>query len=111
MNPDRTFLNSALHDVLAHLGKGPMSWYVRLFDPVVFDPKLLATVQNAFDAAWAMHTSDFGIGDPLREEAREVLARAIMESAMGGEHDAERLQYHGLGELLRFRNQPMAQVS
>ena len=88
-----------------------MSWYTRLFDPIDFDPKRLAIVQEAFDAAWALHTSDFGMGDPLREEAREVLARAIMESAMGGEHDAERLKTHGLRELLRFRNPPTARVS
>jgi hypothetical protein len=88
-----------------------MSWYTRLFDPVVFDPKLLASVQKAFDAAWAMYTVDYGTNGPVRDEAREIIAKAIMEKARSGETDIDSLKSHALSELLRFRNLPAGQFA
>ena len=51
--------------------------------------------------------------DDIEDDAEQYAERLGDLGLFGdsGEHDAERLQYHGLGELLRFRNQPMAQVS
>jgi len=84
-----------------------MFQYTRLFDPVVFDPELLNIVQKAFDAAWVMHTSDYDEGSPFWDDARQILAKAIIDRAQGGERRVDLLKNHGLRELLRFRNRPM----
>ena len=85
-----------------------MSWYTRLFDPVVFDPELLAVVQQAFDAAWTLYASDYGAAGSTYEDAREVLAKAIIECAQDGQTDVNRMKSYGLEALMRFRNSPPA---
>ena len=102
--------SAALHDVWPTGGKGPLSWYTRVFDPVVFDPQLLDIVQKAFDAAWAMHTGDFAADGASADTARDLLARSIVEKAQDGERDLEQLKNHGLRQLLRFRNPPPARA-
>jgi hypothetical protein len=87
-----------------------VSWYQRLFDPVVFDPRLLKIVQEAFDRAWKPYEDEFGTDLIARDAARDALAKAVIELAQRGEADAEKLRRHGAHELMRFRN-PQAPLS
>lgn len=75
-----------------------------LFDPVVYDPPLLALMQTAFDEAWQMHDAGYEEGSEARDVAREALAKAIMNLAERGERDPTVMRVYGLEALMRLRN-------
>jgi hypothetical protein len=67
----------------------------------VFTPEDVRILVAAFDAAW---TSLMSSGAPFSEEhhqevAREVLAKAVIRAAQGGESDERRLKEAALLEL------------
>lgn len=77
-------------------------WRVSWSAPT-FDPREVDLMQSVFDAVWAMHEPDFVEG-PEREQAREVLAKAIIADVSHSEASFDVLKNHALSELLRHRN-------
>lgn len=66
-----------------------------------YDPESLATIDNAFNAAWERIASTFGDDPVAIKVAREELARVILSAAHDTTRDAEALQRSGLQAMER----------
>jgi hypothetical protein len=73
-----------------------------------FDPKSATAMGDAFNAAWDSLTRHADYKDGTEDWARETLALRIIETAQGGETDAERLRDDALAHLANLRIQKRA---
>jgi hypothetical protein len=77
--------------------------------PSTFDPDELALLRRAFDDVWLALQSK--IDPAIAEPARTFIAKSIMEAAVNGERDPERLWCHGMsrarGLINYWNSQPL----
>ena len=58
------------------------------------DPDVLAILHNAFDDVWLQLEGT--LSPTLREATRDTIATALIQAAMGGERDPEKLWCHAM---------------
>jgi hypothetical protein len=58
------------------------------------DPDVLAVLHNAFDDVWLR--VERTVSPNLREATRDAIATALMQAAMAGERDPEKLWCHAM---------------
>lgn len=68
--------------------------------PEAFDPETIAILVEALDSVWATIQATGAQFDGRDEDARDAIARYIVDLALQGERDRQRLID---GALLRFR--------
>jgi hypothetical protein len=68
--------------------------------PEAFDPETIAILVEALDSAWATIAASGARFDGRDEDARNAVARYIVDLALQGERNRQRLID---GALLRFR--------
>jgi hypothetical protein len=72
----------------------------------VFQPEEVRILVAAFDAAWeSVQSSGAQLSDDQIEEARNLIAKIIIEAASQGERDERRLTECALLEYAKFKNQ------
>jgi hypothetical protein len=72
----------------------------------VFQPEEVRILVAAFDAAWeSVQSSGAQLSDDQIEEARNLIAKIIIEAASQGERDEHRLTECALLEYAKFKNQ------
>jgi hypothetical protein len=79
----------------------------------VFDPGTIRTLTTAFDAAW-QRLQNSGVGfesDHQSDQARNTLAKYIIEQARQGERDERRLSDSQSYSVFRLRNPVSAFVN
>jgi hypothetical protein len=87
-----------------HLERGMLTYLEKYRDGAAFGPERIAILVEAYDAASASMAS---AGAPFvqpeyREEAREIIARHIIDGAKAGEWDARKLSDGALQYLTRI---------
>jgi hypothetical protein len=68
--------------------------------PQAFDPEVVAVLSDALDTAWETVRASGAQFNGDTEKARDVLAKHIVELALTGERDRQRLVD---GALIRFK--------
>lgn len=69
--------------------------------PVVFEPEVTQILVKAFDDAWASLQVSGARLDGHVVDAREILAKRIIETAKNGDRDPSRLVEDALGHLAK----------
>jgi len=64
-----------------------------------YDPATVNLLGRAFDLAWSEVSHNFSEDEPVRTQARERLARAILAAAEGGVLDLETLKRSAIALL------------
>jgi len=65
-----------------------------LQSPGSFDPDVLAVLNRAFDDVWLQLEGQTALA--IRDATRDAIATALIQAAMGGERDAEKLWSHAM---------------